>query len=303
MTQVTKFLTIFDQNPIITRSLRSRRLSWRLVAALGLAALIYCPACLMALSFILNNWLSSEFLFNQLDELGLIIFYLTSLFLLVMVTLFAPVMSVSAIAGERQTQTLELLVITLLPARSIVLGKLISALVHIFLLIAAVWPLILLSLVTGGVSIIEFFIAGLLLVITGIAFTVIGLFGSSLGKTTTNATIMTYGVILPGFLLGPFLSMLPISILLNFSSRDAWATIEAINFYGWSLAASLNPITAAIYSAILREESGGIFFATSGSGSRYDMVFPWVIFVIFYSLLSWFLIEFMIRRLDQVSQS
>lgn len=303
MTQVTQFLTIFDQNPILNRSLRSRRLSWRLVAALGLAGLIYCPACLMAFSFILNNMLSTEFMFYRLGELGLIIFYLTTSFLLVMLTLFAPVMAVSAIAGERQQQTLELLVITLLPARAIVLGKLMSALVYVFLLIAAVWPLILLSLITGGVSIIEFFIAGLLLAITGVAFTVIGLFGSSLGKTTTNATLLTYGVVMPGFLLGPFLAMLPISILLNFSSRDAWETIEVINFYGWSLAASLNPITAGIYSAILRAESGGIFLATSGPSSGYDIVLPWVIFVIFYSLLSWFLTQLMIRRLDRVNQS
>ena len=72
---------------------------------------------------------------------------------------------------------------------------------------------------TGGVPFLEFVVATILLLVTALVFTIIGLFVSSLGKTTTNATMLTYGVVLPAFLLGPFLAMLPVSIILTFAAR------------------------------------------------------------------------------------
>src|SRR5438876_11937537 len=55
----------------------------------------------------------------------------TELFL---VTFIAPTFTAGAISGERERQTYDLLRTTLLPARSLVLGKLVSALSYVFLL-------------------------------------------------------------------------------------------------------------------------------------------------------------------------
>jgi ABC-type transport system involved in multi-copper enzyme maturation permease subunit len=298
-----KLPTILAQNPIIASSLRDRRLNWRFVTALALATLTYCPAVLISIPYLLTALLTEQTILEDFDEFGRIIFFMSMIFLLVLVTLFAPVMSVSAIAGEKQRQTLDLLVITLLPARSIVMGKLVTALIYTFLLLAAAWPLLLLCLMTGGVALIEFVVAGVILFVTAIAFTTIGLFVSSLGKTTTNATMLTYGLVLPGILIGPFLCMLPVTIFLSFVSRTTSGFVDFVNFYGWSLAASLNPITAAVYSAMLREEIGGVIFTTGPAGSRYFLVFPWVICIIFYSIAFLFLVRFTTRRLDQVNQT
>jgi ABC-type transport system involved in multi-copper enzyme maturation permease subunit len=294
-----KLPSVLSHNPIISQARHSRRRTWRKQAAIVLALISYCPALLIIFPYIITNLFfeSWEFFVTNLDFLGQSIFYVTAIFLLVLVTLFAPTMSASTIAGERQRQTLDLLIVTLLPARSIIAGKLVSTLTHTLRLIAIAGPLIVIGLIVGGIPIIQLVVILLLLLTTATAFTIIGLFGSSLSRTTTNAVMLTYGLILPGFLIGPFLAMLPVTIILNLVDVS-FQVEETINFYGWSLAASLNPISAAVYSAVLYEQSNEIFWSTE---TNY-LIFPWVIYIIFYSLMSWLLVRLTIRRLERIGE-
>ena len=294
-----KLPSVLSHNPIISQARHSRRRTWRKQAAIVLALISYCPALLIIFPYIITNLFfeSWEFFVTNLDFLGQSIFYVTAIFLLVLVTLFAPTMSASTIAGERQRQTLDLLIVTLLPARSIIAGKLVFTLTHTLRLIAIAGPLIIIGLIVGGIPIIQLVVILLLLLTTATAFTIIGLFGSSLSRTTTNAVMLTYGLILPGFLIGPFLAMLPVTIILNLVDVS-FQVEETINFYGWSLAASLNPISAAVYSAVLHEQSNEIFWSTE---TNY-LIFPWVIYIIFYSLMSWLLVRLTIRRLERIGE-
>lgn len=294
-----KLPSVLSHNPIISQARHSRRRTWRKQAAIVLALISYCPALLIIFPYIITNLFfeSWEFFVTNLDFLGQSIFYVTAIFLLVLVTLFAPTMSASTIAGERQRQTLDLLIVTLLPARSIIAGKLVFTLTHTLRLIAIAGPLIVIGLIVGGIPIIQLVVILLLLLTTATAFTIIGLFGSSLSRTTTNAVMLTYGLILPGFLIGPFLAMLPVTIILNLVDVS-FQVEETINFYGWSLAASLNPISAAVYSAVLYEQSNEIFWSTE---TNY-LIFPWVIYIIFYSLMSWLLVRLTIRRLERIGE-
>jgi ABC-type transport system involved in multi-copper enzyme maturation permease subunit len=287
-----KLPSVLSHNPIISQARHSRRQTWRKQAAIVLALISYCPALLIVFPYIVTNLLfeSWESFVANLDFVGQTVFYVTAIFLLILVTLFAPTMSAGTIAGERQRQTLDLLIVTLLPARSIIVGKLVSTVTHTLRLIAIVGPLMVIGLIVGGIPIIHLIVAVMLLVTTAIAFTVIGLFGSSLSRTTTNA-------VMPGFLIGPFLAMLPVTIILNLADVG-FQVEEIINFYGWSLAASLNPISAAIYSAVLHEQSHDIFWSTES----YDLIFPWVIYIIFYSLMSWLLVRLTIRRLERIGE-
>jgi ABC-type transport system involved in multi-copper enzyme maturation permease subunit len=230
------------------------------------------------------------------------IFYTTAIFLLVIVTLFAPTMAASAIAGEKQRQTLDLLLVTLLPTRKLVLGKLVSAFIYTLFLIVIVWPLILFCLVTGGVAIVEFIVTTLLLMMTAVAFTTVGLFASSLSRTTTNATMLTYGIALPLLLIGPFLGMLPVTIVMSLTDVS-YGVEEVVNVYGWSLAASLNPISAAVYSAVLRIDEGGWFLIENSISAWPNyLIYPWVVYMLFYGFLAWFLTQLTIRRLERMSR-
>lgn len=294
----------FSQNPIITQSLRNRRLNWRVIAALALAALAYCPAGLIIIPYALSGIYlgTGDFFLENLNEVGTVVFKATAILLFLLVTLFAPTMSAGAIAGERQRQTFDLLRITLLPVRFIVVGKLVSALIYTVLMMAAVWPVILFSLIAGGVGLIELLVTVLLLAVTSVAFTTIGLFVSSIGRTITNATMLTFGVALPALFIAPPLTMLTVTILLNFA--DAGYHLESlVNFYGWGLVLSLNPIGAAIYSGVLYAQNDQILLASLSFGQQtYYLLAPWFIYIIFYSLTSWFLIQLTGRRLERMNE-
>lgn len=298
-----KYLSSLTQNPIILYAMRGRRRNWRTNTALFLALATYVPCCLVfglgALSSLVLGSGIQDFL-RDLDKAGQITFYVTAVFLLIFVTLFAPMMALSAIAGEKQRQTLDLLRVTLLPERKIVGGKLISALIYTLLLIVLAWPVILFCLVIGGVKIMELVVLVILLLTTAVAFTSVGLFISSLSRSTTNAAMLTYGVALPLLLLGPFLAMLPVSIASSFA--DSHQTGELVNFYGWSLAASLNPIVSAISSAVLHtEKHGWLVYNWSTASQHHYLPFPWIIYTIFYSLLTYLLTQLTTRRLKRMS--
>ena len=68
------------------------------------------------------------------------------------VAFLAPSSTAGAISMEREKQTLELLVVTPISSLAIVLGKLLSALVYVWLLIAASIPLTAVVFVYGGVA-------------------------------------------------------------------------------------------------------------------------------------------------------
>src|SRR5258707_12912768 len=71
---------------------------------------------------------------------------------LFLVTFIAPTFTAGAISGERERQTYDLLRTTLLPASRLIIGKLISALSYVFLLLLAAIPLQSLAFLFGGVT-------------------------------------------------------------------------------------------------------------------------------------------------------
>jgi ABC-type transport system involved in multi-copper enzyme maturation permease subunit len=112
------------------------------------------------------------------------------------VVFLAPSSTAGAISLEREKQTLELLVTTPLSSLAIVIGKLLSALIYVFLLIAASIPLMAVVFVFGGVGPEEVVKGYLVLVITALGLGAFGLLCSSLVKRTTAATAITiFGVL------------------------------------------------------------------------------------------------------------
>ncbi len=289
----------FKQNPIIQQSLRQRRTNWRLLTAIGLAVFAYCPACMIFTPYVITDLLiePNTFFFDQLDEVGAIIFNATAIFLFILVTLFAPIMSVAAIAGERQRQTLDLLLVTPLSIRTLVIGKLISALLYTMLLLAFVWPIIILTLLSGGVHILELIALMILLTITAVAFTTIGLWVSSLSKTITNATMLTFGVVLPALFLAPILLMLGVTILLNFTN-DSYSLEEVITVYGWTAALSFNPIGTAVYSSTLFWYEDAAIIAMV---QDLPLVSPWILYTILYTILTFVAFSLTTKRLQKTS--
>ena len=112
------------------------------------------------------------------------------------VAFLAPAATAGAISLEREKQTLELLIATPISSLAIVLGKLFSALVYVWLLIAASIPLTAVVFVYGGVAPEDILRGYIVLVVTALGLGSFGLFCSSLVKRTQAATAISVFTVL-----------------------------------------------------------------------------------------------------------
>jgi ABC-type transport system involved in multi-copper enzyme maturation permease subunit len=109
-----------------------------------------------------------------------------------LVVFLAPAMTAGAISLEREKQTLDMLAATPISSLAIVIGKLISALTYVFILIIASIPLTALVFVFGGVGPDEVLRGYVVLFVTAIGMGSIGLFISALMQRTQAATVVTF---------------------------------------------------------------------------------------------------------------
>jgi len=127
-----------------------------------------------------------------------------------MVAVLAPAATAGAISSEREHQTLELLAVTPISSLAIVLGKLLSALAWVFVLILASIPVTALVFVFGGVAPDDLLRGYVVLFATVIGLGSVGIFFSALTRRTGASTGLTFvatlGVIVGSVFLWIFLS-------------------------------------------------------------------------------------------------
>lgn len=109
-----------------------------------------------------------------------------------MVAVLAPAATAGAISGEREHQTLDLLAVTPISSLAIVLGKLLSALAWVFILVVASIPVTALVFVFGGVAPDDVVRGYAVLFATVIGLGSVGLFFSALTRRTGASTGLTF---------------------------------------------------------------------------------------------------------------
>jgi ABC-type transport system involved in multi-copper enzyme maturation permease subunit len=109
-----------------------------------------------------------------------------------LVVFLAPAMTAGAISLEREKQTLDMLAATPISSLAIVIGKLLSALTYVFILIVASIPLTAMVFVFGGVGPDEVLRGYIVLFVTAIGMGSLGLFISALMQRTQAATVVTF---------------------------------------------------------------------------------------------------------------
>jgi ABC-type transport system involved in multi-copper enzyme maturation permease subunit len=109
-----------------------------------------------------------------------------------LVVFLAPAFTSGAISLEREKQTLDMLTATPISSLAIVLGKLVSALAYVFLLIAASIPLTAIVFVFGGVGPDDVLRAYAVLIVSAIGLGSVGLFISAIMQRTQAATVVTF---------------------------------------------------------------------------------------------------------------
>lgn len=300
------FLERLRQNPVILKELRSRMRGGRAFIILT----VYLLVISAGISIVFLSLIASRDSVGGPDPgqaLGKAIFGMVVGMELFIISLIAPALTAGAISSEREHQTYDLLRATLLSARSLVAGKLASPLSYLFLLLFAGIPLQSLAFLFGGVSMAEVLIANLILVITALAFSSVGLFFSSFTLRTLVSTVLSYAFVtlllfgLPLFLVtGIALSQ---SVLLgpNVSSSVLFQTLLILG--AWFIV-SLNPVAAAVVTElILIETQSAFYFALPlDPGNSVPIVSPWISFAIIYIVLSILMVWLSVRFVKQVEK-
>ena len=129
-------------------------------------------------------------------QIGQVVFAAMLMLMTLQVVFLAPSSTAGSISLEREKQTLELLITTPISSLAIIVGKLLSALVWVFLLIAASIPMMAVVFVFGGVGPESVVPGYLVLIAVALGLGSFGLLCSSLVKRTTAATAVTvFGVL------------------------------------------------------------------------------------------------------------
>ena len=113
-----------------------------------------------------------------------------------LILVLAPALTSGAVSQEREKQTLDLLITTPLSRLALVVGKLISALTYVLLLILASIPLSAIVFTFGGVGPEDILRAYVYLFAVAFGTGAIALFWSALLKRTQAATVVSYLTVL-----------------------------------------------------------------------------------------------------------
>ena len=181
-------------------------------------------------------------------------------------------------------------------------GKLAAALTYVLLLILAAVPLESLAFVLGGVVVEELALVLVILLVTAFAFAAIGLFLSSLVRTTRAATGLAYATTLLTTVGLPvvlviFTATLGTGVPGYGLSTRSWV-VQVIMTYALYLTAGLSPITAAIFTRMTLEEQDAIWYFWMDVDATHRILIPsaWVVYTVAYLSLALVLLWLAVLR-------
>ncbi len=297
-TATTGRLTAWLSNPVTVKELRGRMRGRRAFAVLtlylallsGVIALVYLVYASGA------NGVGS----TAARTAGKGLFAAVLAVQVFLVVFIGPAFTAGAISGERERQTLDLLKTTLLSAESVVLGKLISALSYVFLLVLVSIPLQSIAFLLGGLSLTELLLSQLLILIAAVTYALYGLWCSATMRTTLAATVATFGGMLFAVFGVPLLAGM--AAVLSSSLQLSGPVIEATLLYtGLALAATNLPATLIVSEVLFLEQNTLFFFSQFLYGTRVWLFSPWTLFIVLHILAAAVLYGLTVRRVRRVS--
>ena len=202
-------------NPIVKKDLqvtaRSMRFSWGVFAYEGVLMLAF----LLALAIIQGNvrsFYGNGNIYNYLIYL----FPVLAVSQVLIVALIMPIMTASAISGEKERQTFDIMLTTCMSPLSIVLGKVASSVLRILFFVVAGMPIMALSFVVGGLGWDNLFYFVLTIILLSILSGSIGIFCSSLCKRSITAVVLSFAF----YFVIYFLTMVPMILNLLWTKGE-----------------------------------------------------------------------------------
>jgi ABC-type transport system involved in multi-copper enzyme maturation permease subunit len=289
-------------NPVTTKELRSRMRGRRAFVVLTVYLLLM--SAFISLVYLLYASAASAPFGPDGRQAGKVVFACVLGIQSFLVVFVAPAFTTGAITGEKERQTYDLLRTTLLSANAFVLGKLVSALSYVFLLIFAAVPLQSIAFFLGGVSLGELVLSQLLVAVSAVTFALVGLFFSSLLRSTLASSVVTFGGTLFLTIGVPILAGIVASLVgpIFFSVGTPHWTTQALLIYGGiALAATNLPATLIMSEIVLLEEGSYFYFESLVDGHTLYLPSPWYLYALLYTLLALLLYWATVRRVRRIA--
>lgn len=285
-----------DNHPVLVKELRGRMRGTRAFIVLT-GYLIVLSAFTLLLYLAVRSAVGSDpFIAGR--TIGKTLFLGVAAVALVQVMIIVPAQAAGAISGERERETFDLLVVTLLPAWKIVLGKLLAALAYAVLLVVAVVPLMALAFFFGGVTGTEVLIALLGLLVTAVLYGAVGILWSVLAPRTMLATVLAQATNVLVLLGIPFLGFVFLAIFRSGGPEPAWVWSYPF-IYAAGIVAAVHPFLAlgAAEGLLSNGETGWLIALRNGQGAEIWIPAPWLAFTIEGLLLAAIMIALAVRLL------
>ena len=243
-------------NPIYKQETRVSSRSFRLPLIILLFNTVLAVMALLNMySMIAQVQRTAEIQYSSF--VGLYIFVAMVEFVLLL--FITPALTAGTISGERERQTLNMLLTTHMTPLDIVLGKLGASLSNILLMIVSSFPILALGFIYGGVTLLDILRLVICYSMTALLVGCIGICCSAVFRKSTIATVVSYcvmmilvvGTVVINHMVSVFQRTLSLS-----GSYDSGACLYMLLF---------NP--AATFPAVLESQMGGY--------SSLDVILPW----------------------------
>lgn len=239
-------------NPILNKEVKLGARTIKLPIMLMLYnAVLACVAIITLASF------TSSFNYGYQNDYGSLVnlFSILGGLQCVLICFMVPILSGGAVAGERERQTLDIMLTTAVKPFSIIFGKLLSNLLLVFMLVFSSIPILSIAFIFGGMNWLN--LLYFTLIIMAIAFLVgsVGVFCSTLVKKTTAAIVLTFliGAAVVG---GTFLILTLIYLILSNRAYDPVTnTQQTVDMGAKCLILLVNPILT--FFEFIQKSMGG----------------------------------------------
>lgn len=207
-------------NPVYKKELKLN------VRTVKMSFVIFFYNLLLAIIGLFAFYLSFEdaAIYGGIDYTNMLSIYTTIAVLEICLVLFiVPGFTSSSISGERERQTLEILLTTKLRPIEIILGKLGSSISSLLLLVFSSLPILAIAFAAGGVGFMDLLQLMFLAIVTAIFIGSMGIFFSTASKKTTNATVFTYGFVLL-LILGTVAIVVAAFLIISYKTGNQYTT-------------------------------------------------------------------------------
>lgn len=291
-------------NPILEKDIKTKMRGWRTPVLLSIYALVL--GLVLYLFFVSNNMLFNYTGYATFNPRIAVNAYNTiAIFQFGLLMLIVPALTATAISGERERQTLDLMLCSDISAWSVITGKLTVSIAHIMLLVVVSIPILGMVFLFGGITFGDMLLLFLFYVVTALMTASLGIFFSTLFRKNVTAIISTYiGLGILG--LGPVIAFFIWAMFYSRYSSGApsYGTIAAflfpspcfgfVSFISGSNNGGMSQVVNAFYEIqrLAQTETGWI---------RYFK--PWMINMLFDLVLSGILLWFSAWKLRPVKRT